>query len=113
MSERVKGKLFRSGLPVPLADITAVSARLVRAATEHEWDVLWMDKVLVVSAHSLRRFKGVTPRTLMVGYSPDDMNARHNQSQQYLESLPLYDIFVTTKSYNVGELKALGCPRAL
>jgi spore maturation protein CgeB len=38
------------------------------------------------------------------------MSARHNHSRQFLEQLPFYDIFFTTKSYNVSELKALGCP---
>lgn len=43
----------------------------------------------------------------MVAHSCDDMLNPHNQSKRYLAGLPLYDLHVTTKSYNVDELKAL------
>lgn len=36
------------------------------------------------------------------------MAARHNQSQQFLDTLKYYDCFVTTKSYSINDLKALG-----
>jgi hypothetical protein len=49
------------------------------------------------------------PDCKIVGYSPDDMSTRHNQSRQFLAHLPLYDIYFTTKSYGVSELRALGC----
>ena len=39
------------------------------------------------------------------------MGSRHCQSSQFLEHLQLYDVFFTTKSYNVAELKAMGCVR--
>ncbi|GAI07177.1 unnamed protein product, partial [marine sediment metagenome] len=48
--------------------------------------------------------------TVIAGYSPDDMAGRHNQSSQFLKALPFYDTYFTTKSYNVDELKNLGCP---
>jgi spore maturation protein CgeB len=37
------------------------------------------------------------------------MNKNH-QSRHFLRGLPLYDIYFTTKSYGVSELKELGCP---
>jgi spore maturation protein CgeB len=37
------------------------------------------------------------------------MAARHNNSSWFIQCLPLYDGFITTKSYGVAELSALGC----
>ena len=50
---------------------------------------------------------------MIAGYSPDDMAAKHNQSRSFLDSLPMYDVFFTTKSYGVKELEALGVSRAV
>lgn len=37
------------------------------------------------------------------------MAARHNRSHDFDRHLELYDAFLTTKSYNVAELRAAGC----
>jgi hypothetical protein len=41
------------------------------------------------------------------------MGGRHNQSLQYLKAIPEYDLHVTTKSYNVAELRSLGARAVL
>ena len=77
------------------------------------WDLLWIDKGLGISATTLQRFKVAQPSCTIVGYSPDDMANIQNQSRQFLEHLPLYDYFFTTKSYGVKDLVSLGCRRAI
>ena len=39
---------------------------------------------------------------------PDNMALRHNQTQQYLESVPLYDYIITNKSYILDDMRQLG-----
>lgn len=39
------------------------------------------------------------------------MALRHNQSQEYLECIPLYDIHFTTKSYILDDMKRLGAKK--
>ena len=56
----------------------------------------------------LRRAREIVPDLRIVCYSPDDMINPDNQSAQYLAGIPSYDLHVTTKSYNVEELRALG-----
>src|SRR5439155_20088622 len=46
-------------------------------------------------------------------YSGDDMANPANQSPRYLRSIDRYDLHVTTKSYNVSELEALGAKEVL
>ena len=36
-----------------------------------------------------------------------------NQSKYYLKSIPLYDLHVTTKDFNVDELYALGAKKVM
>jgi hypothetical protein len=110
---RVRNKLFRQGLPITLPGSGRDQARLVAAARRVDWDVIWLEKAMTIGGTTIKAVRGVCPRALIVGFSPDDMNARHNQSEQFLQALPLYDWFITTKSYNVAELRQLGCPNCL
>jgi len=111
---RISGKLFRMGLnafkPKDLAGANkAISEHFQRA----KWDILWMDKALTIEAKTLQEVKERQTDCRIVGYSPDDMFARHNQSRQFLEHIRFYDAFFTTKSYGVNELHSLGCPRVV
>ncbi|MFT3922620.1 MAG: glycosyltransferase [Myxococcales bacterium] len=110
---RARSKAFRAGLPVTLPDLWSNASRLLAAGAEGPWDIVWLEKALTIGATTLQRLRRVCPDALFVGFSPDDMNARHNQSQQFLGALPHYDWFLTTKTYNVDELRARGCPQTL
>jgi hypothetical protein len=71
-------------------------------------DVLWIDKGLAISASTLRAVRAQCPNCVIVGYSPDDMMNSGNQSRHFFDGLPEYDVYFTTKSYGVAELKGLG-----
>jgi spore maturation protein CgeB len=64
-----------------------------------------------VRKRTLARIRRRHPRIRIVGFSGDDMMQRYNQSRQWRQHLPLYDVFFSTKTYNVPELMALGCRR--
>ena len=89
----------------------ALNRDLLSTARQGGFDVVWIDKGLGVAGGTLRGLRDLPSRPLIVGYSPDDMMNPGNQSREFLDGLPLYDLYFTTKSYNVGELKDLGCPR--
>lgn len=94
-------------------DIYFANSRLVNQARRGEFDLVWIDKGLWLRPRTLRRLRVLLPRARFVGYSPDDMGNPSNQSRRYLDSLPLYDLHVTTKSYNVEELSVLGAREML
>lgn len=71
-------------------------------------DVIWIDKGNHIRPATLKATRAISPRPLIIGYSPDDMAARHNNSTWFIQCLPLYDGFITTKSYGVAELTAMG-----
>lgn len=113
LKSRFSARLFRIGIPCPLPDISRLSQRLLARFEARHWDVLWLDKSLTVSPEVLRKIRLMDRPPKIIGFSPDDMFARHCQSQQFLQSLPLYDCYITTKSYNQKELLSLGCPKVI
>lgn len=106
-ASRVARKL---GLPL---DHAKANARVLQAMKNATYDLLWIDKGLIIRPQALRQARKLQPDCKIIGYSPDDMNQKHNQSRYFLRHLPCYDLFFTTKSYGVGELASLGCPKVV
>ena len=94
-------------------DMTGARKALLEACLEHAPDVVWVDKGLGIDAATLTKIQRLLPDTSLVHYSPDDMGGKHNQSAWYLESIPVYNLHVTTKSFNVQELYAMGARAVL
>jgi hypothetical protein len=112
LPHRVSGKLFRLGADgFGPKDRNGENATLLRMVGDAPWDVIWIDKGTTIEAKTLSEVRRLRPQCRIVGYSPDDMYARHNQSRPFLGSLPLYDVYFTTKSYGVAELTSLGARR--
>lgn len=83
------------------------------ALRERRFDALWIEKGITIVPDVLRAARAAHPHLAVVGYSPDDMMNPDNQTREFRESLPLYDVFFTTKTYNVAELTALGARRVV
>ncbi|UAJ14216.1 CgeB family protein [Aquirufa lenticrescens] len=77
-----------------------------------KYDLIWIDKGLIIKDSSLKYLKERFASKL-IHYSPDDMLNPGNQSFYYLEALSTYDVHITTKSYNVDELKNLGAKKVI
>ncbi len=92
-------------------DVNAINREILLRVGSY--DLLWLDKALVVRRRTLTRVKRSDPRVAIVGHSPDDMVNPRNSSRYFEQHLPLYDLFITTKSYNVPELTALGAPHVV
>lgn len=110
---RLRAWLFRKGLPVGLPDRGEDADRLLASAEREPWDIVWLEKALTIDAGQMSSLRRACPGAMILGFSPDDMSARHNQSRQFLHAIRHYDAYLTTKSYNVAELRAAGCPRVL
>lgn len=94
-------------------DRVQANIAIMQEMRRQSFDLLWIDKGLTIHAKTLEFARSCQPLCRIVGYSPDDMLNPHNQSRHFLEGLPLYDFYVTNKSYNVAELRSLGCPIVL
>jgi len=100
--------LNRVGSP---PDLAGANAAVRKRARDRPYDVLWVDKGRIVTPATLREVRRVLPRALQLSYSPDDMMNPRNQSRAWRGCVPLYDLHVTTKSYNVDELRGIGARR--
>jgi len=90
-------------------DPIRANERLMGSIVCHKPNLVWIDKGLCITPHTLRKLRGIHPNAQIVHYSPDDMTGgRHNQSRQYLNGIRHYDLHVTTKSFNVEDLYGLG-----
>ncbi|WP_373161993.1 glycosyltransferase [Bacteroides uniformis] len=102
-------KLFQWGLPISLPDLCGANKQIKEKIHRNKYDIIWIDKGIIINEDSFIAIKKYAPQAKLIGYSPDYMCARHNQTKAFLASLKFYDVYVTTKSYSVDELKILGC----
>lgn len=113
LSYRISRKLFRLGWNnFGHKDLAGANQSILKyVKSSRDLDILWIDKGLTIEAKTIYEVNTLCLHSRIIGYSPDDMYARHNQSRQFLQHIHLYDVFFTTKSYGVNELRSLGCKR--
>jgi spore maturation protein CgeB len=102
--------MYKIGVPI---DSTKVNHRIRHLIKERVFDLLWIDKGLTVTPRTLKIVREISPKTLIAGYSPDDMTVRNNNSLFFLRGLIFYHVYFTTKSFGVRELEELGAARAI
>ncbi|MEW6451417.1 MAG: glycosyltransferase [Pseudomonadota bacterium] len=113
LSYRVRSRFYRAGLPVSIPEPSGLNAAMAATARRVKPDIVWIDKGLYVRRSTLEAIEAYNPSCRIVGFSPDDMAARHNRSHDFDRHLDCYHAFITTKSYNVAELQREGCPRVV
>lgn len=107
LAERAVNKIWKNLSGAQTGEIS-LNRNIQNLIKSQPFDLLWIDKGMQIGSDTLRLFKTLNPGARSVHYSPDDMLNPDNQSPKYLLSVPLYDLHVTTKSYNVEELKKIG-----
>lgn len=105
---KVIHKFFSYGFNIPYLGVSYINHKIIRKTQANKYNIVWIDKGILIKRDTLINIKKNSPETLIIGYSPDEMTRRHNQSADFLKSLPYYDAYITTKSYAVEELKELG-----
>ena len=110
---KIRFHLFQLGLPVTIPDNNGENKTICSLVSQNDYDIVWIDKGQTIFPETLQFIKKVSPHSIIVSYSPDNMALRHNQTQQYLKCVPLYDFIVTNKSYIIEDLKKLGAQHVL
>lgn len=105
---RVCYHLFYWGLPMYIPENNNENEEICAMVQNKHYDIIWIDKGHTIRPSTLKFIKKISPDTTIVSYSPDNMALRHNQTQQYLECIPLYDLLITNKSYILNSMKRLG-----
>lgn len=113
---RVLNKLFSLGLSIYLPDISNVNKRIILLVLNNlsnPYDIIWIDKGLTVNPETLLFIKNNMPSSKIISYTADNMVLRHNQSQNFVDCIPLYNFHITTKSYIINDFKKLGAKRVI
>lgn len=105
-------RLFRKLFKIEV-DFLRVNRKLLNATRKLQYDIIWVDKGLVISDSTLKRLRSASINPRLVHFSRDDMLNPGNQSKCYLRSIPHYDIHATTKSYHQHELTEMGAKKVV
>lgn len=103
---------YRLRLPL---DPAGANTALDRAVSQGKWDAVILDNARVIRPTTLRRLRQTLPTAKLIWYSEDDtMNPIH-RSRWMEKSMSMYDLWVTTKSFNANpdEVPSLGARRVL
>jgi len=92
--------------------IVGYSTHLLDVAYKFQPDVVWIDKGHFVSRSVLKEIKRRTG-AFLVCYNTDDIRHSSNGWRLHLPSIPEYDVYFTTNSFNVPELTAFGARRVI
>ena len=97
---------YRLRLPADPANANQAVLREV----ERGADILWLDAADMIRAATLRRARQINEKLALVWYCEDDMMNPRLRTRQLDASLGLFDLWVTTKSFNARpeELPSLG-----
>lgn len=104
--QRLRWKLR---LPV---DVRGENAALEQVVAAQKPDVVFVDNSRVIRRATLRRLRALGTKAL-VYYTPDNVVAPHNQTWPLRRTFPDWDLFFTTKSFNVSELAERGVRRPI
>jgi len=92
--------------------IWAYNRNLLATARKHRPDVVWIDKGNYVSRYILQAIKQETG-AFLVCYNTDDIYYKRHGWRLHLPSIPEYDVYFTTNSFNFEELKTLGARKVI
>lgn len=106
--DRLLNKIFKKNINGFL-----LNNKILAETKQNTIAIIWIDKGLQITHATLKTIKNNYPDVKLIHYSPDDMMNPNNQTKNYLDCIPLYDLHVTTKSYNVDELYKLGAKKVL
>ena len=108
LAQRIR---YRLRLPADPAKANPAILREVKNGAE----ILWLDAADMISAATLRRAKEINKDLALVWYCEDDMMNPRLRTRQLDAALGLFDLWVTTKSFNARpeEAPSLGARRVL
>lgn len=87
--------------------IRELNRALVARAGEGGFDTVWIDKGVWLYPETLNVLREAAHRRFTVHYTPDPQITFH-RSRHFFKCLPIYDLVVTTKAFEVEAYRQLG-----
>ncbi|MEQ8193959.1 MAG: glycosyltransferase, partial [Rhodospirillales bacterium] len=107
-AERIR---YRLRLPADHARANAHLLDTILPAT----DIVWLDNARSIRASTLKKIRRQAPSIRLVWYCEDDMMNPRHRTRWIEKAMPLFDLWVTTKSFNTqpDELPRFGVRKFL
>lgn len=99
-------------LRIPLDDM-GINFALRREVKKNSFDVIWIEKGNMIWPWTLKHLKRVSPKSILISCSEDDMFVQHGYSLWYRWGVNSYDMVFTTKTYNLSELLLFGAKKTV
>lgn len=108
------GRRIRHRLRMP-EDQTRANAALVEALGKESFEIVWLERTVEIRGSTLAAGKKLRPEAKFIWYAEDDMMNPNQRSRYVEQAIPLFDLWVTTKSFNARpeEMPALGANKVM
>src|SRR6266446_2248616 len=80
--------------------VSNLNAKLMVLAKDARFDVVWIDKGVWIYPETVTILRARSARRTAVHYTPD-AQIFYNRSRYFLKSIPIYDLLVTTKPFEM------------
>ncbi len=87
--------------------INSLNEHLLNDTRSHGFDIVWIDKGVLIYPQTLTALRSRAARRFAVHYTPDPQLVLH-KSRHFRACLPIYDLAVTTKAFEINLYKAHG-----
>ena len=106
-------KRVRYRLRIP-ADPAKANHRIIEEVKKGT-QILWLDAADMITPSTLQKAKELNNRLVIIWYGEDDMMNPLMRTRQIERALPLFDLWVTTKSFNAKpeEIPSVGAKKVL
>jgi spore maturation protein CgeB len=92
--------LNKLGYTAYFFELDKINQKLTDLVFQEKPNLLWIDKGTMVKSQTLIHIKQNFPGIILVLYSPEYIKPKHNHSKYLIQSLPLYDYWLTPMSQN-------------
>ncbi|MEE9368545.1 MAG: glycosyltransferase [Pontiella sp.] len=86
--------------------IRSLNADLVAFARQHRYDLVWIEKGIWFYPETVASLRG-TGNAILLHYTPDPAITYH-KTRHFIRSIPVYDVMVTTKRYELDKYRQHG-----
>ena len=90
---------LRYRLRIP-KDSVAAGKRILEKNIHTSYNILWLERAVEIDPGILKSVKKINPKIFLIWYAEDDMNNPLHRTRQVEAAIPIYDLWVTTKSFN-------------
>ncbi len=87
--------------------INSLNREVLKNVKKYNPNMIWIDKGNLIQKETLYKIRSIQKPPMIIHYNTDDIKYKNHGFKEYLDSLDLYDVHITTNRFNYEELKSL------